>query len=457
MGWFSWLFEKEEEPPEPPETLVLGAKLRCPYGSYDSYLHIDSENIEVNNLPKACVDDCKALYNILPFGDCYLGGLCEELMDLDEKWENPVPQGEKINGKEIITTKSLLSCKECCAAFKIIESGQDGIYAKQFLLCKEMDKKYPGLRNILNDPHGSLYLNEGMYNIAIRFIEDRVEKNGGEIKLFSLYDKDNLEGKYIKGAMGHLMPCCDTKSLVNLLSGLETSGFKNGMDAASGWDPNVINAEMIKMLRKNCKKTAERIETKPFYRWNEENKLFLSVVGEGVTNCAYGALMYYSTLGGPKNNLGRVNEPTPKEVNRGGAGTEGAGKNFKFSELTDDEIANIAKEYQKKSPIEIPEGASYKAQSKTGFEQISYKWNDGTYKYESRWHTRTPGAPETQGNTWVIQRTKPGSGGTKPYTEFLAGDDWVPATKWYDAIAGRKAGTATTEQIEILDKGHWKE
>lgn len=140
-----------------------------------------------------------------------------------------------------------------------------------------------------------------------------------------------------------------------------------------------------------------------------------------------------------------------------GEAIEGTGKNIKFSELTDDEIANIAKEYQKKSPIEIPEGASYKAQSKTGFEQISYKWNDGTYKYESRWHTRTPGAPETQGNTWVIQRTKPGSGGTKPYTEFLAGDDWIPATKWYDSIAARKAGTATTEQIEILDKGHWKE
>ncbi|GLB24317.1 hypothetical protein LXJ15735_05580 [Lacrimispora xylanolytica] len=159
-----------------------------------------------------------------------------------------------------------------------------------------------------------------------------------------------------------------------------------------------------------------------------------------------------------------VNEVVEEGIKKGssnagktGEAIEGAGKNFKFSELTDDEIANIAKEYQKKSPIEIPEGASYKAQSKTGFEQISYKWNDGTYKYESRWHTRTPGAPETQGNTWVIQRTKPGSGGTKPYTEFLAGDDWIPATKWYDSIAARKAGTATTEQIEILDKGHWKE
>ena len=46
-----------------------------------------------------------------------------------------------------------------------------------------------------------------------------------------------------------------------------------------------------------------------------------------------------------------------------------------------------------------------------GYEQISYKWNDGTYKYEVRWHTRTSGAPEGQGNTWVIQRTIPGNVG----------------------------------------------
>lgn len=29
--------------------------------------------------------------------------------------------------------------------------------------------------------------------------------------------------------------------------------------------------------------------------------------------------------------------------------------------------------------------------------------------------------------------------------------------KWYDAITARKNGTATQEQIELLDKGHWKE
>ncbi|AUO15615.1 hypothetical protein [Clostridium taeniosporum] len=133
-------------------------------------------------------------------------------------------------------------------------------------------------------------------------------------------------------------------------------------------------------------------------------------------------------------------------------------KTLKFSEMPEEEITKVVNKYREKSPIEIPETAKIKAQSKDGYEQISYKWNDGTYKYESRWHTRTPGAPEEQGNTWVIQRTKPGNGGTRPTTEFKIGEDeWIPGYKWYDAIGARKAGTATPEQISILDRGHWKE
>ena len=136
-----------------------------------------------------------------------------------------------------------------------------------------------------------------------------------------------------------------------------------------------------------------------------------------------------------------------------------SGFKFKFSEMTDDEIAKIVNEYRSKSPIEIPENATYKAKSMNdGYEQITYKWNDGKYKNEVRWHTRTSGAPVDQGNTWVIERKIPGNGGTKPSTEILIGDDeWVPAYKWFEAIKARKAGTATQEQIELLDKGHWKE
>ena len=60
--------------------------------------------------------------------------------------------------------------------------------------------------------------------------------------------------------------------------------------------------------------------------------------------------------------------------------------------MTESEIVKIVERYRKKAPIEIPDTAKYKAKSMAdGYEQISYKWNDGTYKYEVRWHTRTSG------------------------------------------------------------------
>ena len=95
---------------------------------------------------------------------------------------------------------------------------------------------------------------------------------------------------------------------------------------------------------------------------------------------------------------------------------------FKFSEMTESEIAEVVEKYRKRAPVEIPDTATYKAKSMAdGYEQISFKWNDGTYKYEVRWRTRTSGAPIDQGNTWVIQRTIPGSGGKRPSTQFLVG------------------------------------
>lgn len=131
--------------------------------------------------------------------------------------------------------------------------------------------------------------------------------------------------------------------------------------------------------------------------------------------------------------IGNVAEDVGKIV-------ESGGKIFKFSDMTESEIVKIVERYRKKAPIEIPDTAKYKAKSMAdGYEQISYKWNDGTYKYEVRWHTRTSGAPEGQGNTWVIQRTIPGNGGKKPSTQFLIGEnEWVEGWKWYDAISARK-------------------
>ncbi len=105
--------------------------------------------------------------------------------------------------------------------------------------------------------------------------------------------------------------------------------------------------------------------------------------------------------------------------------------------------------FSKRSPVKIPENAKIKVQSKpAGYEQISYNWRDTNYKYEIRWHIRTPGAPEGLGNTWVIRRTIPGTGGnTKPANHYLLDDNtWVTEGEWRNAIKARKYGIPTLRE-----------
>lgn len=454
MGLFDWLFGKEKKPPEP---LVLGAKLRCPYGSQDSYLYVDSQDIKINNLPKACVDDSKALFNILPFGDCYAGGSCETLMNLNDKWENPVPQGEKVNGKEIITTESLIACKVIGAEFKIISSGQDGIFAKQILFCEEMDQKYPGLREVLENPYGSLYLNKGMYNKAIKFIEDQTLKKG-DIDLYTLFDEKNVEGNYLRSAFGHLLPYCDTSTMEGFVNGMQTGGVRQGISNDEGWNELKINKKTIEFLKKDCKETAHNIDTKPFYRWQEENKVFSSALADGVNTIAYAAIMY-SGIKNVSNSQSKYSKPVTQKVEAKGAGKTKY-DNIKFDSLSGDDLVKVTTDIRNNggSPVNIPEKTKVIAQSKNGYQQIKYKWNDGNYNYEARWHTETPGAVQyDRGTTWVVTKTTPGNAnGVQKVVEVKVGDSWVNESVWNQAVKANQSGTATEAQKQILQNGHYQ-
>lgn len=121
----------------------------------------------------------------------------------------------------------------------------------------------------------------------------------------------------------------------------------------------------------------------------------------------------------------------------------------------------IQTELPKTSPLHIPGNAEIIAQQKNGYQQIKYRWTRGDYQYVSRWHTRTPGAPKGQGDSWVVERHKPGIGAgpnARPAKrEILVGKyKWVSKSKWNEAIRARKRGTATKKQKELLDHGHWK-
>lgn len=120
----------------------------------------------------------------------------------------------------------------------------------------------------------------------------------------------------------------------------------------------------------------------------------------------------------------------------------------------------------KTSPLKIPNNATIKEETKTGYDQIKYFWEAQGYKYLSRWHTRTPNAPKDQTDTWVVEKTKPGVGSgpnaSRKQQFVMTGRTsdgrpvWTTKKEWNAAIQARKNGTATQKQKEMLDHGHWK-
>lgn len=113
------------------------------------------------------------------------------------------------------------------------------------------------------------------------------------------------------------------------------------------------------------------------------------------------------------------------------------------------------------SPIHIPKSAKITPQHKEGYSQVKYQWQQGEYKYTSRWHTKTPGAPSGQGDSWVVERHLPGIGAgphARPAKkEVLIGvNKWISKATWNAAIRAKKNGTATQAQKELLNHGHWK-
>ena len=310
-NWLTGFLNFEESPPEP---LVLGAELWCPYGSEHTYLILERDGFDIGNLPQANVDDCKKSVNIFPFGECAGGRLCEYKMKLARKWENPEPQTEIVNGKEVITTKSVLMCNAEGMEIQAATSGQEfgKSLAEQLNLKAEMDAKYPGLYDLLMDPYGSLYLNEGMYEKALAFLEDQVQEKGN-IFLPTIFDGNDLKNEMVRLALGRLMPRCDVSTYDRFINGLEDTGVLTGMNEKEGWDVHYLNDEMMEMLWKDCKTTDERVKTDPVIRWQEENRVFTSSMSDAMTQLSKAVVMYLVMQAEPaektgENPLGKVKE-----------------------------------------------------------------------------------------------------------------------------------------------------
>lgn len=295
--------------------LVLGAELKCSCGSKHSFLLLEKDDIDINGQSKACVDDCKALTNIRPFGTCSDGAPCRDCMELEAEWENSEPQNELVNGKEIITTKSFLICKAKGGTIEAVTSGQE--HGESFIgalqLCAEMEVNYPGLFDQLLDPHGSLYLEEGMYENAIKFLRNYLEEEtkNGEAFLPGIYDMKKPKDVLVVAVLDRLLTDCDGSSYDRLINGLENIGAQTGMDQVEGWDVHKLNGKMIDMLEIDCIATAEKINKSFFAKWTEEHKKFVSILGDTVLSLAYAVMIWRCTTASAK---------TSPVINTGGPG-----------------------------------------------------------------------------------------------------------------------------------------
>ena len=302
MDFWSGIAEWFTKPPEP---LVLGAELWCPYGSEHSFLILQRDEINIDSLPQANVCDCVKSVNIDHFGECYGGQLCKDKMILAGRWENPEPQTEIVNGKEIITTESVLLCRAGGMEIQAANSGQKfgKKLAEQINLKLAMDVKYPGLYDLLTDPYGSLYLNEGMYETALAFLADRITDKG-DIFLPAVFDGNDLENEMVRLALGRLMPRCDISTYDRFINGLEDTGLLTGMNEEEGWDVHYLNDEMMEMLRKDCETTNERVQTDPTIRWQEENRVFTSSMSDAMTQLSKAVVMYLASQSQPAEKTG---------------------------------------------------------------------------------------------------------------------------------------------------------
>ena len=373
MGIFSWLFEDEgpkKQPEKKPETLVFGAELKCPCGFRHSFLIVPTDNLNTDNLPSAHVWDSKAFVNIDPFGTCTLGLECEQMIELEDRWQNIEPQNVLMGNDEVITMKSTLTCKKSGMWIVPVNSGQDGQAAKRILreaaLVSEMKQKYPGLLEILKDPYGSLYLHDGMCENAIQFLEDSLKRNG-DMEMASLYGEYDMEGQLIRSALGHLLVTCDVSRLELFVEGLSTRGVINGMEEVPGWDARILNEEMLEMVRREYPETAERIETKSYYRWQEEHKKALSVLGQMSMELANG-LMFYECMIAEKPYWERIERERAYRATKEAGGETAKENGENGNGETENRENGGATGTRDNSRIEAPERVNYDSN------QVGKKW-----------------------------------------------------------------------------------
>ncbi|MGN1283386.1 MAG: hypothetical protein ACI4UB_06185 [Limosilactobacillus sp.] len=113
---------------------------------------------------------------------------------------------------------------------------------------------------------------------------------------------------------------------------------------------------------------------------------------------------------------------------------------------------------QNTAPWPIPDNAVCQSQVKAGYRQVKYTWRDAEWRYEARWHERTPTAQLITYPSWRLDRVRPGKGygplAAPRLEETRAGDHWLSVSRVRYAAARYHHGDALPADIAILRATH---
>ncbi len=211
----------------------------------------------------------------------------------------------------------MLICECCGGRIWAVNSGQDDKGAewltKDLAFIKMMMEKYPGLLEVMSDPSGSIYLAEGIYDSAMKFIRDCWQNSGCNMILISLFDQSSPEGIMMRNVMERPLPGFDMSGIDKFRDDLLMKATEKGYDIEEGWNVDILNRSMFSLLKEECERTKKRMEGDPFYRWQEEHRDFMYTLSYVATFFTY---CLVANKGYNKANLERVEQNESRQHNR---------------------------------------------------------------------------------------------------------------------------------------------
>jgi hypothetical protein len=110
------------------------------------------------------------------------------------------------------------------------------------------------------------------------------------------------------------------------------------------------------------------------------------------------------------------------------------------------------------APWPIPAGARVSNQVKVGYSQVQYTWQKQGWRYEARWHERTPHARLITRPSWRLDRVRPGKGygpdAAPRLVQTLVGKQWLPIRQLRYCARRYNDGIATPAEIHLLQIAH---